>query len=56
MEAEARAILAQAVSEPEALTPPRNSEEMRERLEAVRGIWKDRGTTEDLMSLTRGEE
>lgn len=41
MEAEARTILAQAVNEPEDIAPPRTPEEMRERLEAVRGIWKD---------------
>ena len=35
MEAEARAILAQAVNEPAAITPPRTPEEMRERLEAI---------------------
>jgi len=56
MEAEARAILAQAVNEPAAITPPRTPEEMRERLEAIRGIWKDRGTTDELMQLTRGED
>lgn len=55
-EAEARAILAQAVNEPEDIAPPRTPEEMRERLEAVRGIWKDRGSTDDLMKITRGED
>lgn len=56
MEAEARAILARAVEEPETLPPPRTQEEMLERLAAVRGIWKDRGTTDELMRLTRGED
>lgn len=60
MEAEAREILALAVSEPSLFTPPleppRTPEEMRERLLAVRGIWKDRGTTDELMRLTRGED
>jgi len=56
MEAEARAILAHAVSQPERLTPPRTKEEMMERLAEVRGIWKDQGTTDELMALTRGEE
>ena len=56
MEAEARAIIAQAVAEPESPGPPRNATEMKERLKEVRGLWKDRGTTDDLMKLTRGEE
>ena len=56
MEAEARAILTQAVTAPEPLAPPRNAEELKERLNAVRGIWKDRGTTDELMKLTRGED
>ncbi|MEM6822623.1 MAG: plasmid stabilization protein [Verrucomicrobiota bacterium] len=56
MEAEARAILAQAVNEPEAITPPRTPEELRACLEAIRGIWKDRGTTDELMLRTRGED
>lgn len=56
MEAEAREIIARAVNEPEAINPPRTPEEMRMRLEALRGIWKDRGTTEDLMRITRGED
>ena len=56
MEAEARSILAEAVNEPEAIPPPRTPEEMRARLEAARGIWKDRGATEDLMKITRGED
>lgn len=55
MEAEAREILTRAVAEPEAPAPPRNAGEMKRRLQAVRGLWKDRGTTDDLMKLTRGE-
>lgn len=56
MEAEARAILARAVNEPESIAPPSTPDEMRKRLEAIRGIWKDRGTTDELMKLTRGED
>jgi len=56
MEAEARAILTRAMSEPEVQAAPRNVEELKERLKAVRGIWKDRGTTDDLTRLTRGED
>ncbi|MBK1830671.1 hypothetical protein JIN77_08030 [Verrucomicrobiaceae bacterium R5-34] len=56
MEAEAREILTRAVNEPAALAPPRNAEELKERLKAVRGLWKDRGTTDDLMKLTREQD
>lgn len=59
MEAEARAILAEAVSQTETIAPPRSPEEMRERLKAVRGIWKDRAngrTTDDIMRELRGDE
>ncbi len=59
MEAEAREILAQAVNEPETITPPRSSEEMRARLEAVRGIWEDRvggRSTDDIMREPRGDD
>lgn len=59
MEAEAREILAQAVNEPETITPPRSSEEMRARLEAVRGIWEDRAggrSTDDIMRELRGDD
>jgi plasmid stability protein len=56
MEAEARSILAAAVNQGEAITAPRTPEEMRARLEAVRGIWKGRGTTDELMRQTRGED
>jgi hypothetical protein len=60
MEAEAREILAAAVNETAIssprIDPPRTPEEMRERLRAVTGIWRERGTTDDLMRLTRGED
>jgi plasmid stability protein len=59
MEAEARAILALAVEAAPGVDvpvlPPRTPEEMRERLQAVGGLWKVRGTTDDLMQATRGE-
>lgn len=59
MEAEARAILAQAVNEAEPIIPPRTPEEMRARLEAVRGIWKDRmegKTTDEWVKEMRGDD
>lgn len=59
MEAEAREILADAVTRPEAFAPPRTPEEMRERLKAVSGIWKDRyegKTTNEIMEELRGDE
>jgi hypothetical protein len=56
MEAEARAILSEAVEQGTNPPPPRTPEELRERLEGVRGLWKDRGTTDELMKLTRGED
>jgi antitoxin FitA len=56
MEAEARQILTRAVNEPDPLPPPRTPEEMLGRLASVRGAWKDRGTTDDLMALTRGKD
>lgn len=59
MEAEARAILAEAVNRTDAITPPRTPEEMRERLEAVRGIWKERArgrSTDEIMRELRGDD
>jgi len=59
MEAEARAILADAVNQPDGITPPRTSEELRQRLEAVRGIWKDRAggrSTDEIMHELRGDD
>lgn len=59
MEAEAREILTRAVTEPEILAPPRNAEELRERLNAVRGIWKDRAggrSTDEIMQELRGDD
>jgi plasmid stability protein len=56
MEAEARAIITRATAEPEATTGPLTADEMRERLAGVCGIWKNRGTTDELMALTRGED
>jgi plasmid stability protein len=59
MEAEAREILTRAMNEPEALAPPRNAEELKERLQAVRGIWKDRAggrSTDEIMQELRGDD
>lgn len=63
MEAEAREILAVAVNERPAATPriapPRTPEEMRERLRAVTGVWKDRASgksTDEIMKELRGDE
>jgi hypothetical protein len=59
MEAEAREILATALSVRESFAPPRSPEEMRERLKAVSGIWKDRmegKTTDEIMLELRGDE
>lgn len=59
MEAEAREILAVALSGQEGFSPPRTPEEMRERLKAVSGIWKDRmegKTTDEIMRELRGDE
>ncbi len=58
MEAEAREILAAAVAMPEAFAPPRTPEEMRERLKAVSGIWKDHyegKTTDQIVEELRGD-
>ncbi len=58
MEAEARAILAKTVDEPDTPAPPRTVEEMRERLASLRGIWKDRAggrTTDEIMKELREE-
>ena len=59
MEAEARELLARALDEGEILLPPRTVEEMKERLEAVRGIWKDRAhgrSTDEIMKELRGDD
>ena len=59
MEAEARELLARALNQGEWIQPPRNSGEMRERLEAMRGIWKERAGergTDEIMKEIRGDE
>lgn len=59
MEAEARELLAHALEERHLIEPPRTREEMRARLEAVRGIWKDHErdrSTEEIMKELRGDE
>ena len=58
MEAEAREILSTAVQET-GITPPRTPEEMRERLKAFTGVWKDRTdgkTTDELMRELRDDD
>lgn len=55
MEAEAREILRKALEEA-VPSAPRTPEELRERLRGVRGLWKDRGTTDELTQLTRGND
>lgn len=63
MEAEARAILTQAVEEPQVTETPSDREallaERRKRIESVVGIWKDRAdrrTTDEIMRELRGED
>ena len=56
MEAEAREILRQALEQENDLPPPRTPEELRRLLQGVRGRWKARGTSDELMALTRGED
>lgn len=55
MEAEARAILTQAVNDESIVAPPRSAEKLEKRLGSVIGRWKNQGTTDELMHLTRGE-
>jgi hypothetical protein len=63
MEAEAREILSSAVMEQPSTSPltgpPRSPEEMRERIRAVTGIWKDRAdgkSTDEIMNELRGDD
>ncbi len=60
MEAEARAILSQAVDEPPVPETSADQEALlaarRKKIESVVGLWKDRGTTDELMALTRGDD
>lgn len=60
MEAEAREILAVGLAkESEAILPPRSKEELRERLLAITGIWKDRyegKSTDEWMKELRGDD
>ena len=58
MEAEAREILTKAVTTPastEVLATGAARERIESVCESVRGIWKGRMTTDELMCLTRGE-
>ena len=52
MEAEARELLARAWEE-ETLRPPRTVDEMKERLEAVRGIWNEHAGGRDSDEIMR---
>jgi len=58
MEAEAREVLTRGVmgadAMPERAKTPR--ERMQKAIESVSGLWAGRGSTEDLMRLTRGED
>jgi plasmid stability protein len=59
MEAEARDILARAVAEESQADPAREmspQERTRRAILSIRGIWKDRQTTNELMELTRRDE
>jgi plasmid stability protein len=59
MEAEAREILAQAVADETQPSEERDltaEERMRRAIDSVKGIWKGRKTTAELMELTRGDE
>jgi antitoxin FitA len=59
MEAEAREILAAALSSQENIPPPSSPEEMSERIKSVIGIWKDRmdgKTTDQIMRELRGDD
>lgn len=53
MEAEAREILARALEQPYV---EETKEQRIKRIETIAGKWKDRGSTDDLMKLTRGED
>lgn len=58
MEAEARDILTKAVLEPEEkpLHPPEETAKPANSVcESVRGTWKGRMTTDEILNLTRGE-
>jgi plasmid stability protein len=58
MEAEARDILARAVSEEpstQGLPAETPEERMRRAVDSVRGIWKGRMSTDEAMELTRGD-
>ena len=58
-EAEAREILATALSSQDKIAPPRSPEEMSERIKSVIGIWKDQmggKTTDQIMQELRGDD
>lgn len=60
MEAEAREILSKAVMEPSSAPPapqatPGEGRPAESVCDSVRGIWKGRVSTDEIMKLTRGE-
>ena len=58
MEAEAREILTRAVTTSQAsetVANPSNANSMKSACDSVRGIWKGRMTTDEIMTLTRAE-
>lgn len=56
MEAEARELLRGALESEERASALKSVEELRQRLQGVRGAWKGRGATDELMALTRDED
>ncbi len=59
MEAEAREILATALSSQDKIAPTSSPEEMSERIKSVIGIWKDQmggKTTDQIMQELRGDD
>jgi len=59
MEAEARVILEKGVLSPEQFQPPRNQDEMKERLDSITGLWKARTqgkSTDEIMKELRGDD
>lgn len=55
MEAEAREILRVVLDGDVRSTAQKSVDELRARLKGVRGAWRNRGSTDELMKLARGE-
>ncbi len=55
MEAEVRDILTSAVAEPEDLIPTGGSDD-KGKFSRLLGIWKERGNTDEVMTVLRGDE